>query len=123
MVFNCDFILFIYEDLAKMGETELYYFYVRDRKYLTRQKTNRATNAGYWKATGKDKEIFNKNSLIWMKKTMVFYKGRAPESEKTNWVMHEYRLGGNTLFQHILSKRETVILLFFTILILYTLEN
>lgn len=60
MVFNCDFILFIYEDLAKMGETEWYYFYVRDRKYLTRQKINRATNAGYWKATGNDKEIFKK---------------------------------------------------------------
>lgn len=100
-----------------MGETEWYNFYVRDRKYLTRQKTNRATNAGYWKATGNDKEIFNKNSLIGMKKTMVFYKGRAPESEKTRWVMHEYRSEGNTLFQHILSKRETVILLLFTILI------
>ncbi|KAL2329943.1 hypothetical protein Fmac_017524 [Flemingia macrophylla] len=77
-----------------MGETEWYYFCVRDRKYPTGLKTNRATDAGYWKATGKDKEIIMENALIGMKKTLVFYKGRAPKGEKTNWVMHEYRLDG-----------------------------
>ncbi|XP_057757293.1 NAC domain-containing protein 92-like [Arachis stenosperma] len=81
--------------LAKMGETEWYFFSMKDRKYPTGQRTNRATEAGYWKATGKDKEISKENSKIGMKKTLVFYKGRAPRGEKTNWVMHEYRLEGN----------------------------
>uniref|UniRef100_A0A1J3CDP6 NAC domain-containing protein n=1 Tax=Noccaea caerulescens TaxID=107243 RepID=A0A1J3CDP6_NOCCA len=81
--------------IAKMGEKEFYFFCQRDRKYPTGMRTNRATVSGYWKATGKDKEIFRgKGCLVGMKKTLVFYRGRAPKGEKTNWVMHEYRLDG-----------------------------
>ncbi|CAL4964476.1 unnamed protein product [Urochloa decumbens] len=85
---------------AKM-EDELYFFFQKDRKYPSGARINRATVDGYWKATGKDKEIYRVTGqaelpqLIGMKKTLVFYKGRAPKGEKTDWIMHEFRLEGS----------------------------
>ncbi|CAL9117495.1 unnamed protein product [Musa textilis] len=99
---------------AKLGEKEWYFFSLRDRKYPSGVRTNRATDAGYWKTTGKDKEIFDSSTseLVGMKKTLVFYKGRAPRGEKTNWIMHEYRLHSELASKY--TKDEWVVCRVFT---------
>lgn len=80
---------------CKLGydeRNEWYFFSHKDKKYPTGTRTNRATAAGFWKATGRDKAVLSKNLVIGMRKTLVFYKGRAPSGQKTDWIMHEYRL-------------------------------
>ncbi|KAL5711841.1 hypothetical protein ACHQM5_014075 [Ranunculus cassubicifolius] len=81
-------------DVAKLGANEWYFFSFRERKYATGLRTNRATVSGYWKATGKDRPILNSvtRATVGMRKTLVFYRDRAPNGIKTGWIMHEFRL-------------------------------
>lgn len=73
-------------------QSEWYFFSYKDRKYPSGTRTNRATTAGFWKATGRDKPVVSNSRVIGMRKTLVFYKGRAPNGRKSDWIMHEYRL-------------------------------
>ena len=90
--------MFVWAELCKLGtedQNEWYFFSHKDKKYPTGTRTNRATKAGFWKATGRDKAIYSRHSLIGMRKTLVFYKGRAPNGQKSDLIMHEYRLETN----------------------------
>ncbi|XP_062213864.1 NAC transcription factor 32-like [Phragmites australis] len=88
-------------EAAKLKDNEWYFFSFRDQKYAMGSRTNRATKHGYWKVTGKDKVIREPagsgmmgrdGMVIGMRKTLVFYFGRAPNWRKSGWVMHEFRL-------------------------------
>ncbi|KAK4491475.1 hypothetical protein RD792_002254 [Penstemon davidsonii] len=81
--------------LAKIGEREWYFFVPRDKKHGSGGRPNRTTQNGFWKATGSDRKILSledPKKLLGLKKTLVFYEGRAPRGTKTDWVMNEYRL-------------------------------
>ncbi|KAM7252261.1 hypothetical protein ACFE04_024144 [Oxalis oulophora] len=80
--------------LAGNGEKEWYFYCPRDRKYRNSARPNRVTGAGFWKATGTDRPIYSSEGTkcIGLKKSLVFYKGRAAKGIKTDWMMHEFRL-------------------------------
>ncbi|RWW13278.1 hypothetical protein BHE74_00034748 [Ensete ventricosum] len=83
--------------MACVGGKAWYFYSLRDRKYATGQRTNRATMTGYWKATGKDRQVRRRGAMVGMRKTLVFYHGRAPKGKKTDWVMHEFRMESSDL--------------------------
>ncbi|WVZ77051.1 hypothetical protein U9M48_024953 [Paspalum notatum var. saurae] len=103
------------EKAKMMGEKECYFFYKKDCKYSLGMRANRATKGGYWMATGKDKEIYMAAPgvgmmplLVGMKKTLVFYKGRAPMGNKTSWIMHEYRLDDSDRLSYPTSSSNAI---------------
>ncbi|KAG6481263.1 hypothetical protein ZIOFF_057859 [Zingiber officinale] len=82
-------------ELALYGSSEWYFYTPRDRKYPNGSRPNRTAGRGYWKATGADKPVSDPGSsgrIFGIKKSLVFYEGKAPKGVKTDWIMHEYRL-------------------------------
>ncbi|URE20817.1 No apical meristem (NAM) protein [Musa troglodytarum] len=99
-------------EICRIGaeeQNEWYFFSHKDKKYPTGTRTNRATTAGFWKATGRDKPIYSKHRLVGMRKTLVYYKGRAPNGQKSDWIMHEYRLETNASCNFMLQEEGWVV--------------
>ncbi|KAL4572784.1 hypothetical protein LXL04_019569 [Taraxacum kok-saghyz] len=77
-------ILLLNIDKDESRDLEWYFFSALDKKYGNGSRTNRATEKGYWKTTGKDRAVHHRSQLVGMKKTLVYHRGRAPKGERTN---------------------------------------
>lgn len=79
-----------------LSENEWFFFSARGRKYPNGTQSKRATELGYWKATGKERNVKSGNNVVGTKRTLVFHVGRAPKGERTEWIMHEYCMHGRS---------------------------
>lgn len=71
----------------------MYFFTQRDPKYRNGSRPRRAAGDGFWKLSAAEKQVKDStNTVIGFKKTLVFYKGKFPKGDSTNWLMHEYRI-------------------------------
>ncbi|KAL5710548.1 hypothetical protein ACHQM5_021096 [Ranunculus cassubicifolius] len=74
------------------GDPEQWFFFCpRQEREARGGRPTRITSSGYWKATGSPGFVFANNRNIAVKKTMVFYQGKAPTGRKTKWKMIEYK--------------------------------
>ncbi|WVZ22091.1 hypothetical protein V8G54_000635 [Vigna mungo] len=76
----------------RFGDPDWFFFSPVDFKYANSKRVNRKTEKGFWKATGKDRDIrsWKTNDLIATKKTLVYYTGSVSCGVKDIWVIHEY---------------------------------
>ncbi|XP_068669564.1 NAC domain-containing protein 78-like isoform X2 [Aristolochia californica] len=91
------------------GDKEYYFFTALDKKYGHGSRTNRTTPDGYWKITGKDHLIYIGSRLAGARKALVYHFGRAPHGDRTNWVMHEFRLEGEEVDRAAASEEVFVL--------------
>ncbi|KAL6563765.1 Protein CUP-SHAPED COTYLEDON [Orobanche gracilis] len=86
---------YLTENYSPVGEKEWYFFTMRDRRYPKGNRPKRSVGGGigWWKATGGDKLIRSNGKIVGKKQVLVFYYGKNKSGEeKTNWIMHEYKL-------------------------------
>ncbi|KAF3321804.1 NAC domain-containing protein 90-like protein [Carex littledalei] len=76
----------------KTDQEQWFFFCPRQQREVQGGRPTRTTLYGYWKGTGSPTYVFSSsNKVIAVKRTLVFYQGKAPAGIKTKWKMNEYK--------------------------------
>ncbi|XP_010034223.2 NAC domain-containing protein 90 [Eucalyptus grandis] len=79
-------------ELCREDKEQWFFFAPMQEREARGGRPSRSTAVGYWKATGSPGYVHSSdNKAIGMKKSMVFYVGKAPTGRKTKWKLNEYR--------------------------------
>uniref|UniRef100_A0A1J3CRN8 NAC domain-containing protein 78 n=1 Tax=Noccaea caerulescens TaxID=107243 RepID=A0A1J3CRN8_NOCCA len=97
----------------RSGDLKWHFFCPREKKYSTGVRANRATECGYWKTTGKERPVLCNAEVVGKIKTLVYHFGKSPRGERTDWVMHEYRLEDKDLTQKNVPQDTYVVCVLF----------
>ncbi|XP_010452910.1 PREDICTED: NAC domain-containing protein 82 [Camelina sativa] len=97
----------------KGGDLKWHFFCPREKKYASGVRANRATDCGYWKTTGKERPVLCNSEVVGKIKTLIYHFGKSPRGERTDWVMHEYRLEDKALAQMNVPQDTYVVCVLF----------
>ncbi|KAJ8769163.1 hypothetical protein K2173_000938 [Erythroxylum novogranatense] len=80
--------------LLRTGDLKWYFFCPVQKKYAGSDRVNRCMDLGYWTTSGKDRKVHHNSVVVGRIRSLIFHKGKSPNGERTDWVMHEYKLDG-----------------------------
>ncbi|XP_050142153.1 protein NTM1-like 9 isoform X6 [Malus sylvestris] len=85
----CDLPAFFPE----VHENEWFFFTRPKYKDIDKTRRDRATDQGFYKSTGDEREIRaeESESVIGKKRFLTFHEGRGLKAKKTDWVIHEFK--------------------------------
>ncbi|CAA7034867.1 unnamed protein product [Microthlaspi erraticum] len=95
------------------GDLKWFFFCPREKKYPKSAKAKRSTESGYWKTTGKDRDVSYNNQVVGKIRTLIFYYGKTPRGERTDWVIHEYKLEDEALAEKNVPQDAYVLCVLF----------
>ncbi|EOY26524.1 NAC domain containing protein 82, putative [Theobroma cacao] len=102
-----------HKSLLRIGDLKWYFFCPMKKKYGKGSRFNRATPYGFWKTTGKDRPVRYNDKVVGSIRTLVFHRGKAPRGDRTDWVLHEYRLEDEHLLDEGVVQDDYVLCVIF----------
>ncbi|GAU49455.1 hypothetical protein TSUD_407420 [Trifolium subterraneum] len=92
-------------DRNSLKNRKYYIFDIRNRRF--QNMDTRVTGNGEWRTVEKNKELaLPSNYFIGRKNTLVYWRKQGNEVVKTQWVMHEFRMGAYRIFKMKVAKVE-----------------